>query len=234
MTADEYPAPQRVGLLGFYEDQTRALLDRLDVIALERNWAEDAALLGTDPAALWALHIPGQEMTDRIMRALCRLDVDAWDAADRRPTRADTRDFANEVADGVAFRSRMTDPGTSDIAADTVNEREGHHDTIRPDTHKARLLIAYGRSLGSGGDGRKIALTDEEAAELADLDAGAWKRCSDLRTGGWIAPHSERQGTSGVPVMACVITEKGWARWQELDTRAVRGPMPTIPPPGLF
>lgn len=131
---------------------------------------------------------------------------------------------------GLTHHSRLTDPTTSDGGAQAVEEREGNHHIIREGTHKARLLIVYGRAFHA--DGRS--LTDLQAAEAAGLDSGGWKRCSDLRTGGWVASTDEVEGHSGVPVMACTLTAKGWARWQELDVHAPQGPMPAPPERSLF
>ena len=71
--------------------------------------------------------------------------------------------------------------------ADPITSHAGH-DYIQPKrgTLAATLLQVY-RAYPAG-------LTDREAAELANLD-GAWKRCSDLRRAGLIAPTGETRGT---------------------------------------
>ncbi len=63
----------------------------------------------------------------------------------------------------------------------------------------AALLDAY-RAAGTDG------LTDEEAATMADLPSGAWKRCSDLRRDGLITQTVfTRKASSGRRQMVCVI-----------------------------
>lgn len=130
----------------------------------------------------------------------------------------------------LTFHDRGTDPSTSTEAAAVVDDREGGHHVIREGTHKARLLIVYGRAAHAAAGGRaaadQAALSDHGAAEAAGLSSGGWKRCSDLRAGGFITPDGERPGPAGVDVMVCRITEKGWRRWQELDVYAPRTPMP--------
>jgi hypothetical protein len=89
---------------------------------------------------------------------------------------------------------RHTDPATS---------RQGS--LVMPktwNTHKARLLAAYATAL----DG----LTDEEACKHAGLEKGGWKRCSDLRLLGWIAPTIRtRTASSGLEQQVCEITTTG-------------------------
>lgn len=89
---------------------------------------------------------------------------------------------------------RHTDPSTSRQAA-LVMPRTWN-------THKARLLAAY----AAAPDG----LTDEEACQACGLEKGGWKRCSDLRTLGWIAPtlHT-RTASSGLEQQVCHITPAG-------------------------
>lgn len=124
-------------------------------------------------------------------------------------------------APGAAFHARGDDPDTSHQAADRVEEREGGHHVVREGTHKARLLIVYGRASRTGRY-----LSDHQAAEEAGLGAGGWKRCSDLRAGGFIRSAGERPGPHGTPVMVCEATEAGLARWAELDIHAPRNPPP--------
>lgn len=97
--------------------------------------------------------------------------------------------------------SRKTDPVTSKLSEPDNPARE---------THRLRLLGAYGRA------GR--ALTDNEAAALADYNPmlGLWKRCSDLRKAGLIEYETDESGVPikvkgwrGKPVHACVITAAG-------------------------
>ena len=52
-------------------------------------------------------------------------------------------------------------------------------------------------------------LTDEKAVELSGLNGG-WKRCSDLRSLGFIADTGERRTlSSGKQGMVCAITPAG-------------------------
>lgn len=127
----------------------------------------------------------------------------------------------------VTFLDRGDGPDTSSAAADKVIEREGGNHVIRPGTHKAELLAIFGRA------GKPI--TDTEAAELANRPRNeVAKRCTDLRNGGWIERVGEKMGDHGTPVMTCDLTDKGYRRWQELDTHAPQGPRPEPPAPSLF
>lgn len=119
-------------------------------------------------------------------------------------------------------QSRGTDPTTSDAAAEKVLDREGGHQVVKDGTHKARLLVAYGRASRTDHPD----LTDAKAAEEAGLGTGGWKRCSDLRSGGFIRQVGETQGEMGTPVMTCELTTKGRRRWAELDPHAPRDPAP--------
>lgn len=93
--------------------------------------------------------------------------------------------------------ARATDPGTSHAAAQAVR--------IRAASQKARLLKAY----SSFPDG----LTDDEAGKSAGLEgSGYWKRCSELRSNGWISRTGEvRAGDSGMAQEVCRITDSGRA-----------------------
>lgn len=138
--------------------------------------------------------------------------------------------LAGATGPGVTFLDRGDGPDTSSAAADQVLEREGGRHVVRDGSHKADLLIAYGRAAAFGTP----ALTDAEAAAAAGLHGGGWKRCADLRAGGWIERVGEKMGDHGSLVMTCTITDKGYARWQELDIHAPRGPRPEPPAPSLF
>lgn len=73
-------------------------------------------------------------------------------------------------------------------------------------SQKIRLLRQY-RLAGDLG------LTDEEAAERAGLlRACYWRRCTDLRQGGYIfVTTATRKGEAGVPRTVCSITDEGVA-----------------------
>ena len=89
---------------------------------------------------------------------------------------------------------RNTDPETSAMGAQDVKPRR--------QTQALRLLAEYAHRDG---------LTDEEAALFAGLiKTGYWKRCSDLRTAGYIIPTGEtRLGSQGSLMRVCAITEAG-------------------------
>lgn len=86
--------------------------------------------------------------------------------------------------------ARSTDPDTSHHAATLGRMRRG---SIR-----ALLAVAY-------AEWPRV-LTDHQAAHAAGLDfaAGTWKRCSELRSAGYIVDTGERvTGMDGAPVMVC-------------------------------
>lgn len=83
--------------------------------------------------------------------------------------------------------ARATDPDTSKAAA-----KLGHSKR-----QSARYSLALAYALNGP-------LTDEEAARLAGLGQGAWKRCSELRASGMIDDTGERRvGSAGAEVMVC-------------------------------
>ena len=99
--------------------------------------------------------------------------------------------------------ARHSDPETSHKAAAMP---------FRRDSQRHRLLAEYA-SAQDFDDG----LTDEEAAEAAGVFRGCpWKRCSELREMGMIAPLrlpdgsvGTRVSTMGAEQRVCKITEKG-------------------------
>lgn len=92
--------------------------------------------------------------------------------------------------------ARATDPATSKAGAREV--------AIRAGSQKARLLRAYALAGPHG-------LTDEEAGYVAHMEGtGYWKRCSELRAAGLIAPTGEqRLGRSGSMQAVHALTELG-------------------------
>lgn len=86
--------------------------------------------------------------------------------------------------------ARDSDPITSHHGADHIAPKRG--------TLRALLLDVY-RAYPDG-------LTDEEACERAGIPDG-WKRCSELRNLGLIAPMGTRLSSAGVKVRVCAITE---------------------------
>ena len=77
--------------------------------------------------------------------------------------------------------------------------------TVRAGSQRAKLLTAYYIHDN---------LTDEQAGETSGLSALPkccyWKRCSELRQAGYIAPTGEtRVSTAGVEQQVCAITDDG-------------------------
>ena len=98
------------------------------------------------------------------------------------------------MTDLPLWQARDNDPATSHAAL--AKGRASRRSDCE------RLLSQYRRAGARG-------LTDAEAAERAGLLAsGYWKRCSDLRTAGSIAPTGEtRLGANGRHLMVCRISE---------------------------
>lgn len=112
--------------------------------------------------------------------------------------------------------SRSTDPSTSQEAGESVDQREGPTLTVERGTHRFLLLVSYFRGPDSG-------LTDRQAAWIAGISYPGicwWKRCSELRQGGFIEPTGETwvDTTTGRPVRLCRITDAGRARIMELGS----------------
>jgi hypothetical protein len=106
--------------------------------------------------------------------------------------------------------SRLSDPATSSKGAQAVRPRTG--------SQVHRLLVAYGSDTARMQDG----LTDDQAATLAGLaqlrSCCWWKRCSDLRAWGFIAPTGEQRmsADTGEWRIACHITAEGRAQLARL------------------
>jgi hypothetical protein len=95
--------------------------------------------------------------------------------------------------------ARTTDPATSKKGAADVRPRAG--------SQKAVLLRAFALAGPHG-------LTDEEAGYVSHLAddprCGYWKRCSELRAAGLIAPTGEeRTGRTGSAQAVHALTELG-------------------------
>lgn len=90
--------------------------------------------------------------------------------------------------------ARDSDPETSHKAAVQFKR-----DSIR---HKLLRQYNYNPAFADG-------LTDEEAAAVAYVGPGGWKRCSDLRNAGMIEPVGTRTASTGAEVMVCKITFAG-------------------------
>lgn len=102
----------------------------------------------------------------------------------------------------VLSRVRTDDPQTSHQGAADV--------ATRAPSQAMKLLVQYARSNRS--------LTAEEAADLAGVNRPGvcyWKRCSELREMGYIAPVRiagvlvTRTSAAGSAQMVCVITDAG-------------------------
>ncbi len=111
---------------------------------------------------------------------------------------------------GEPIPARNSDPETS---------HEGHaHVKITDGSQQERLLMAFA---WAGQDG----FTDEEACAAGDGVSlrGYWKRCSDLRNGGFIewlldeeGRPETRRGSSGLKNRVSRITERGWKALADL------------------
>ena len=91
---------------------------------------------------------------------------------------------------------RANDPETSTKAAQGLWVRAG--------SQRAKLLAQYGED----------SMTDEEAGHASGLallpKCCYWKRCSELRQAGYIAPTGEvRPSSANVDQQVCSITETG-------------------------
>lgn len=113
----------------------------------------------------------------------------------------------------LGLTARDEDPSTSHDAGRAVAGREGKVVIVRAGTQRHKLLRAY-HSLEWG-----MAISDEQAASLADLHYQGicwWKRCSELRQGGFIRVVGYGEGSNGAAVQRCVLTGKGLAKLREL------------------
>jgi hypothetical protein len=99
-------------------------------------------------------------------------------------------------------RARTSDPQTSHDAAAML---------ARADSHCHKILRLYAQN----ADG----LTDAEV-EATGIVKHAWKRCSDLRNWGLVAPVRQsdqivtRPGPSGRMQQVCAITVEGWRAFE--------------------
>lgn len=101
---------------------------------------------------------------------------------------------------GHTIPARHTDPPTSHQATEEIRVKAG--------SQRAKLLAVY-------ADYPMRGLTDDEAQQFAvgvSERSCYWKRCSELRDGGYITDTGEtRAGVAGPQRMVCRITEKGMA-----------------------
>ena len=104
------------------------------------------------------------------------------------------------IANGEKVKNaRNTDPTTSKQGAISS--------TVRAGSQKELLLREYNSN-------RMFGLTDEEAGKASGLayknKCCYWKRCSELREAGLIAPnHETRLSSANEQQMVCIITQKG-------------------------
>lgn len=71
-------------------------------------------------------------------------------------------------------------------------------------------------------NGHKGGLTDEEAAARCDITRGApWKRCTDLRQGGWLRwTGATRETRNGAQAKVWAMTQSGIREWERLAAEA--------------
>lgn len=106
--------------------------------------------------------------------------------------------LSNPPAYLAPISSRRSDPNTSKAAGASVAMRSG--------SQKQILLETYALTT--------LGFTDEEAGINSGLahrpKCCYWKRCSELRQAGLIAPNGQtRLSSVGEPQQVCVITEAG-------------------------
>jgi hypothetical protein len=94
--------------------------------------------------------------------------------------------------------ARRGDPVTSKLAAGETKAKRA--------TQRMQLLAVYAFT-------PLQTFTDRQASMGAGLVHGGWKRCSELRALGWIAPVSNTR-QDGRLVMVCGITDDGMKIWQ--------------------
>ncbi len=95
--------------------------------------------------------------------------------------------------------ARFSDPVTSQSADATLRVREGEANVIRKGTHRHRALECFVHRN----------LTADEVKLITDID-GVWKRVSDLRNMGFIAPTGHlRPSRAGRDQEVLQITQAG-------------------------
>ena len=104
----------------------------------------------------------------------------------------------------------------SHLAAEQVAQREGPtYTTIRRGSHRHRLLLTYRAALTVSIFG---GLTDAEAVAATALPPRAcgWRRCGELREGGFIAVNGVVVSETGAEARTCRITAAGLAELERL------------------
>lgn len=115
--------------------------------------------------------------------------------------------------DKVPPGHRDDDPWTSKEADQAVR--------VTAKNQRGKLLLSYFKDHYGLSQG----LTDEQAAVDAGLTRSCyWKRCGELRDGGWIEPVLDedgvikaRRGSAGVNRMISRITRKGLLQVREME-----------------
>lgn len=112
----------------------------------------------------------------------------------RHPSHLTPEPAADEV--GRTIPSRGSDPRTSHAAA--------KHVAVTAKNQRGKILAAYA--------GVAAGLTDDEAQVRAGVSPEScyWKRCSELRDGGYIADTGlRRTGRAGVERIVSALTQEG-------------------------
>ena len=105
--------------------------------------------------------------------------------------------------------ARSTDPATSHLADAILRRREGDANTIKPGTHRHRALQCFAEK----------PLIAEDVLAKTGVD-GVWKRVSDLKKMGFIAPTGRiRVSRKGCKADILELTEKGRAALAKLEGR---------------
>lgn len=103
--------------------------------------------------------------------------------------------------------ARFTDPVTSDLADAALRAREGDANTIRSGTHRHRALLHFAAGPLTADD-----------VQLRTGVEGIWKRVSDLKNMGFIAPTGHvRRSRAGREQEVLEITERGREALGKLD-----------------
>lgn len=103
--------------------------------------------------------------------------------------------------------ARFTDPDTSLASDALLRRREGNANTIRKGTHRHRALVCFSA----------YPHTADEIQTLTGIQ-GVWKRVSDLKNMGFIAPTGHtRSSRSGREQEVLEITDAGRSALEKLD-----------------
>lgn len=117
--------------------------------------------------------------------------------------------------------ARFSDPVTSHQADAALRTREGDANTLRPGTHRHRALQCF------LFDTYGVNLTADEVQVQTSIE-GIWKRVSDLKTMGFIAPTGHtRRSRSGREQDVLEITQTGREALNSLQ-RVKETPVPSL------